>query len=204
MHKLLLATTNKGKLREYQDLLAGLPLEIVTLEEAGITVVVEETGATYEENAVAKASGYAKVTGMLTIADDSGLEVDALGGEPGVRSARYAGAEASDEDRIQLLLSNLDDVPDDRRQARFRCVIAVALPGAPVETAEGACEGFIARSLRGAKGFGYDPIFHLPELDRRMAELPMDQKNRVSHRGRAMIAGREIVERLARVSRGTP
>ena len=117
MHKLLLATTNKGKLREYQDLLAGLPLEIVTLEEAGITVVVEETGATYEENAVAKASGYAKVTGMLTIADDSGLEVDALGGEPGVRSARYAGDEASDEDRIQLLLSNLDDVPDDRRQA---------------------------------------------------------------------------------------
>jgi XTP/dITP diphosphohydrolase len=197
--RLLLATTNPGKIREYRQMLDHLPCEVVTLENAGIGDEVEETGATIQENAVIKAKGYAGLSGMLTIADDSGLEVDALNGEPGVKSARYAGDEASDEDRIAYLLGKLEGVPDDRRQARFRCVIAITGPGLPVETSEGTCEGVIARAPKGAKGFGYDPIFYIPELNRHMAEIALDRKNRISHRGRAMAGARHIVERLVGV-----
>lgn len=198
MTKLLLATTNKGKIREYATLLGGLPVEVVTLAEVGIEADVKETGATIAENAVLKATEYARRSGLLTLADDSGLEVDALGGEPGPRSARYAGQGVSDEERNRFLLKKLERVPGERRTARFRCVIAVATPEGGVRTAEGTCEGIVAREPRGSNGFGYDPIFSIPSLGRHMAELALDQKNRVSHRGKAMAAARALVKEAVR------
>ena len=178
-------------------MLVGLPCRFVTLREADVTGQVPETGETILENAILKAKGYARMSGHLTLADDSGLEVDALGGEPGVRSARYAGESASDEERNEYLLSKLAGVPEGRRQARFRCVIAVATPAGVVETSEGVCEGSIAFSARGDNGFGYDPLFRLAGDTRHMAELAMEEKNRVSHRGRAMDGARPILARLA-------
>ena len=202
MRKLLVATTNPGKLREYRHMLQGLPVEVVTLEKAGITQDIEETGATIRDNAILKAEAYAALSGMLTLADDSGLEVDALDGEPGPKSARYAGEHASTEERNALLLRNMEAVPDERRQARFRCVIAIAEPGGgEARTTEGTCEGLIAHDQRGATGFGYDPLFIVaepgdPAHGRRMAELAMDEKNAISHRGRAMAGALHIPEGL--------
>ncbi len=183
--KVLLATTNPGKIREYRELLRGFPLDIVTLEDAAVFTAVDETGATIHENAVLKAREYAKMSGMLTIADDSGLEVDVLDGEPGVHSARYGGV-STEEERNELLLARLADVPETERSARFRCVIAVAFPDALAGTSHGTCEGVIAREPRGENGFGYDPIFHLPGLGLRMAELSQEHKNQISHRGQAL------------------
>jgi len=194
--KLLLATNNRGKLREYAPMLGGLPFELVTLAEAGITVDIEETGSSLEQNAIQKATEYAALSGLVTLADDSGLEVDALGGEPGPLSRRYAGENVSDSERNDYLLAKLEGVPWERRGARFRCVIAVAVPGGGVETCEGVCEGIIAFDARGEGGFGYDPVFHLPELDKRMAELTLEEKNRISHRARAAQKARLILERL--------
>lgn len=194
--KLLIATTNQGKLREYTELLRGLPFEVVTLRDVGIDASIEETGATIRDNAILKAESYARMSGLLTVADDSGLEVDALDGEPGARSARYAGEGVSDADRNRFLLSKLEGFPDDRRQARFRCVIAVAGPGTATRVAEGTCEGVIARTPQGTNGFGYDPIFHLPDLGRRMAELTTEEKNRISHRGKAIRAAGEKLRKF--------
>ncbi len=195
---LLLATRNPGKVREYLRFLEDLPVNVVTLDEAGIEDDVDETGETILQNAILKARIYAETSGMLTLADDSGLEVDALGGEPGVRSARYAGSGASEDARNRYLLQKLENVPDDRLQARFRCVIAIATPDLEIETSEGTCEGRMVREPRGRTGFGYDPIFYVPEYDRHMAELTMDEKNAISHRGRAMAGARPIVERRVR------
>ncbi len=197
MLKLLIATTNKGKLREYAEMVKGLPVEPVTLGQAGIAADVEETGATIAENAVLKAAEYARRSGLLTLADDSGLEVDALGGEPGPRSARYAGEGATDAQRNAYLLNKLRDVPQGKRTARFRCVIAVAAPGLDTRTSEGTCEGVIAFEPRGSNGFGYDPVFSMPSLGKHMAELPLDVKNRISHRGKAMAGAQKIVEEMA-------
>ena len=183
--RLLIATHNKGKLREYRQLLADLPVTLTYLDEVGITEDVPETGSTFAENAVQKATAYARLSGMLTLADDSGLEVDALGGAPGIHSARYAGPGASDADRIRKLLAELKDVPPERRTARFRCVIAVATPEGEVHTAEGTVEGVIVDEPRGHHGFGYDPVFFLPDRGCTMAELPPEEKNRISHRARA-------------------
>jgi XTP/dITP diphosphohydrolase len=194
--RLLVATRNKGKLREYQELLAGLPAELTYLQGEGIAEDVEETGSTFSENAVLKAQRYALISGLLTLADDSGLEVDALGGEPGVHSARYAGAGATDEERYRLLLEKMKDVPPDERGARFRCVIAVAKPTGGTYTAEGICEGEIAFGPQGDFGFGYDPVFILRGLGRTMAQLPPGEKNRISHRARAAQAMRPVLERL--------
>jgi XTP/dITP diphosphohydrolase len=194
--KLLLATNNQGKIREYRTLLAGLPVDIITLQEAGVTTPVDETAATIPDNAILKATEYARLTGLLTLADDSGLEVDALNGEPGVKSARYAGEHASDIERNELLLKNMAKVPDNKRQARFRCVIAIAGPGVPVQTAEGTCEGRIARESVGRTGFGYDPIFIVEGMSRHMAELTMEEKNAISHRGKAAAKAKKIVESL--------
>lgn len=194
--RLLVATRNQGKLREYQQLLAGLPVDPTYLGGEGIVEDVEETGSTFAENAVLKAQGYAQISGLLTLADDSGLEVDALGGEPGVHSARYAGAGATDEDRYRLLLEKMKDVPRDERSARFRCVIAVAEPGGGTYTAEGVCEGEIAFGPQGDFGFGYDPVFLVREWGKTMAELPAEVKNRISHRARAAQAMRPVLERL--------
>ena len=194
--KLLIATRNQGKLREYEALLAGLGLELVDLTEAGIAFEVEERGATFEENAVLKARAYAQASGLFTLADDSGLEVDVLGGEPGVRSARYDGHSGSDEDRYRLLLRHLEGVPEQERRARFRCVIATATPGGEVHTAEGTCEGRIAFQPRGSHGFGYDPVFFVPEYGSTMAQLPPEVKNRISHRARAAEGARKVLRRL--------
>ena len=152
-----------------------------------------EDGATYADNALLKARSYAARSGLLTLADDSGLEVDALGGAPGVRSARYAGEDASDAQRCALLLRNLEGVPDEARTARFRCVIALAWPDGRTALAEGVCDGRISQALSGAHGFGYDPIFFVPEYGRTMAELPSEVKNRISHRARAARAAQELL-----------
>jgi XTP/dITP diphosphohydrolase len=191
----MLATNNLGKVREYQALLAGVPYKIVTLSGQGITTVVDEIGTSFEENARLKAATLAGESGLLTLADDSGLEVDALGGEPGVRSARYAGEGASDADRIKLLLSKLEDVPEKERAAQFRCVIAIATPEGKVNLFSGACRGIITRKPSGNRGFGYDPIFYLPELGKTMAELTPEEKNRISHRARAAAKARKMLIR---------
>jgi XTP/dITP diphosphohydrolase len=196
MPRLLLATTNKGKAAEYHDLLKGLGLELVTLDQAGISQEAEENCNTFEGNARSKAGFYAALSGLLTLADDSGLEVDALGGEPGVRSSRYAGDNAGDTERVEFLLNKLRDIPHEKRQARFRCVIAIAQPGKVTLTAEGTCEGFIASGPQGDNGFGYDPIFYLPEYKKTIAELPPDVKNRISHRGRAAEKARLLLVNL--------
>ena len=185
MRYLLLATNNQAKVREYRSLLVDIPLELVNLAERSITTVVEETGESLEENARLKATLLATESQLLALADDSGLEVDALGGEPGRLSARYAGEGASDKDRVNYLLSRLRDVPWPQRSARFRCVIALATPGGDVELCSGECHGFITLEPKGEYGFGYDPVFYLPDLGKTMAELPLATKNRVSHRGQA-------------------
>ena len=195
--KLLLATNNQGKVREYQSLLQNLPYEVMTPAEQGINMEVDEGGTSLEENARIKAIAYAAENQLLALADDSGLEVDALGGEPGPLSARYAGEGASDTERINYLLSRLKDVPWEKRMARFRCVIAIATPDGNVELCSGECPGLIALSPRGEYGFGYDPVFHLSELDKTMAELPLEVKNQISHRGKAARKAYQILlERL--------
>jgi XTP/dITP diphosphohydrolase len=190
---LLIATHNKGKKSEYAALLQGLELELTTLAELGIAHDVEENGATYQENALLKARAYAQLSGLLTLADDSGLEVDALDGAPGVRTARYAGVGASDRDRYALLLRNLEGVPDAQRTARFRCVIALAWPEGRTEVVEGTCEGYITHAPKGDRGFGYDPVFYVPECGCTMAELPAEVKNLISHRARAAQAARALL-----------
>jgi len=196
MGKLLLGTNNQGKGREYMMLLRSLPFELVTPVGQGITTTVSEVGKSLEENARLKATVLAEQSQLLTLADDSGLEGDALGGEPGRLSARYAGEGASDRDRINYLLSRLKDVPWPERSARFRCVIAVATPSGVVELCSGECRGFITFEPRGEEGFGYDPIFYLPEQDKTMAELPLEIKNQVSHRGQAARKAYYLLERL--------
>ncbi len=183
--KLLLATNNPGKIRELAVLLQDTPFVVTTPNEEGIVLDVEETGTTFEENATLKAEAFAKASGLCTLADDSGIEVDALGGEPGVYSARYAGPGATDEELVRYLLGKLEDIEWEKRSARFRSVVALAHPDGEVRLFEGACEGIVAFEPRGAKGFGYDPIFYIPALGRHMAELDMEEKNGVSHRGMA-------------------
>lgn len=194
--KLLLATNNKGKVREYKSLLPGIPYEIVTPAERGITTEVDETGISFEENARLKATTLAKESGLLSLADDSGLEVDALGGEPGPLSARYAGEGASDIERINYLLARLKDVPEEKRTARFRCVIAIAAPDGTVEFCSGECRGVITTEPMGSHGFGYDPVFYLPALGKTMAELPPEEKNKISHRARAAARARELLKKF--------
>ncbi len=196
MSKLLLATNNQAKVREYRSLLQNIPFELVTLAEEGITTTVSEVGESLEENARLKATVLASQGQLLALADDSGLEVDALGGEPGRLSARYAGEGASDRDRVNYLLSRLKGVPWQKRSARFRCIIAIATPDGEVELCSGECRGFITFEPRGEQGFGYDPVFYLPELDKTMAELPLKIKNQVSHRGQAARKVYQVLERL--------
>jgi XTP/dITP diphosphohydrolase len=195
--KLLLATNNQGKVREFTALLAGIPFSITTPQEEGLSLSVEETGDTLEENASLKARAFSDASGLPALADDSGLFVDALGGEPGVRSARYAGPDATDEQRVQLLLDRLKKVPEPGRTAVFRCTIAVATPAGAPQFANGECRGIISQRATGEKGFGYDPIFFIPELGKTMAELDSDVKNRISHRGKATVAARSILQVLA-------
>ena len=188
--RLLIATTNPGKVREYKSLLAGLDLDLVGLKDVGIDTEVEESGSTYTENAGLKARAYAAMSGLLTLADDSGLEVDALNGRPGVHSARYGPDSAT---RIQKMLAEMSNVPDDQRTARFQCAIVLAWPNGRTQVALGTCEGLIAHKPRGANGFGFDPIFYLPEHSATMAELSEDFKNTISHRAHAAQTARAIL-----------
>ncbi len=193
--RLLLATTNKGKITEFHYLFQGLSMELVTPVDLGITRKIDEGNISMEENACRKADFYAGLSGLLTLADDSGLEVDALGGEPGIRSARYAGDNASDSDRIKFLLDKLNEVPREKRTARFRCIIAVATPVQVLATFEGQCEGIIAFEPKGDNGFGYDPIFYFPEYEKTMAELSSEIKNTISHRARAAQKAYPVLKR---------
>jgi XTP/dITP diphosphohydrolase len=194
--RLLVATTNQGKLKEYRRLLEGVPFDIIGPADLGIAAEVAETGATFEENAILKATTLCAASGLPTLADDSGLEVDALEGEPGVRSARYAGDDATDAQRIKFLLKKLKKVPPGYRTARFRCVIAIAMPGGKVDIFNGECGGEIALAPKGEHGFGYDPVFFVPELNKTMAELPLEIKNQLSHRARAAARAKVFLEKL--------
>jgi len=195
MIRLLVASNNLGKVREFQTLLEGLPFMLTTLKNAGITIAVNEVGDTYQENAQLKAETYSRLSGLLTLADDSGLEVAALGGEPGPKAARYAGENASDRKRIDYLLAKLQNVPWEQRKARFCCVIALAFPEEGVAICRGECDGYITLEPRGAQGFGYDPVFFVPEFGKTMAELSLEEKNKISHRARAARHARSILER---------
>jgi len=197
MLRLLLATTNPGKIRELRALLAGCGWEILTPQDMGLTLQVEEIGQTYADNARRKAEAYARASGLVALADDSGLEVDALGGAPGLHSARYAGQDTTHADKMGMLLAELRDVPDEQRTARFRAVIVIATPDGRTFQTEGVCEGRIARAPRGAGGFGYDPIFLVEGGSRTMAELPAEEKNRISHRARAAAAACAVLRKLA-------
>ena len=193
--KLLVATRNTNKVREIRDKFRGLSgLELVSLDDIAPLRDIAEDGETFEANALKKARETARLSGLPSMADDSGLEVDALGGEPGVYSARYAGEGATDADRNSLLLEKMKEVPEGKRSARFVCVIAIAFPGGNELVARGTCEGEIARKPRGAHGFGYDPVFHLPEKGKTMAEIPLEEKNRISHRALALEQARRLLE----------
>jgi len=196
MRKLLLATTNPGKAREYRELLAGLPFVLTTLVDEGITFDVEESENTFEGNARLKAATYASLSGLMTLADDSGLEVDALGGEPGIRSARYAGENATDAERVSFLLNKMKTVPQEQRTARFQCVIALAETPEKVAVCRGSCEGKIIEEARGSNGFGYDPVFYFPEYGLTMAELSSEVNNQESHRGRASREAYKVLSRI--------
>jgi XTP/dITP diphosphohydrolase len=191
--RLVVATANSGKLREFRSLLAGLPYELTSLAELGLESPAE-TGASFLENATLKARHAATLSGFAAVADDSGIEVDALGGAPGIHSARYAGRGADDLSNNAKLMSALKGVPYERRRARFRCaLVLIEAADAPPLEAEAAWEGFILDAPRGSGGFGYDPYFWLPELDKTAAELAPEEKNRLSHRGKALRALREAL-----------
>ena len=188
VRRLLIATSNRGKLREVKALLAGNPIELASLDDfPGLTEAVED-GATFEENAARKALHYHRLTGLTTLADDSGLEVDALGGAPGVHSARFAGLHGGDAANNAKLVALLRDVPPAQRTARFHCTMALAHGGSVVATAHGIVEGVIIDDPVGDQGFGYDPHFLLPQRGLTKAQLPLEEKNRISHRGQALRA----------------
>ena len=190
---LVLATLNPAKGRELVALLGSVPFEIRMLADIPGARLPDETGTTYAENALVKARTAAEITGELALGDDSGLEVDALDGAPGLYTARFGGAGLDDRARWELLLKRLDGVPAARRTARFRCVIALAGPGRPERVVEGVAEGVIAESPRGTGGFGYDPVFFYPPLGRTFGELSDEEKARVSHRGLALAAARQVL-----------
>ena len=193
---ILIATTNQGKLREVRAMLGGVPVRITTLTDYPSLPKPIEDASTFEGNASLKALHYAKLAGCLSLADDSGLEVDALGGAPGVHSARYAGPACDDAANNAKLIRELAGVPASRRAARFRCAVALASPREVLATATGVVNGVIVDVARGANGFGYDPHFFVPEHGMTTAQMPPEQKNRISHRGQALRAIRPAIERL--------
>ena len=185
MKQVVIATKNKGKAKDFEALFTPLGYEVVTMFDVAPDMEIEETGTTFEENAVLKAETLSKTLGTIVIADDSGLAVDALDGAPGVYSARYAG-DHDDEANIVKVLENLKGVPEEKRTARFMCALAIAGPGLETKTVFGSCEGVILEEKRGTNGFGYDPIFFVPHLERAMAELTPEEKGVISHRGNAI------------------
>ncbi len=195
--KLLVATRNKGKIREFADMLNAFDVSWLNLNDVGISEDVAETGDSFQANAILKAKVYANKAGLLTLADDSGLEVDALDGAPGIYTARYGGAGLTPEERYRFLLQNMRGVPWARRSARFRCVIAVSSEkGDLLASAEGICDGVIAEEPAGEGGFGYDPIFYLPDREQTMAQIPSSTKHLISHRGQALQALKPALNRI--------
>ncbi len=186
MKEILVATNNKGKVRDFEELFKPHGIQVISLKDLDEPIEVEETGTTFEENAILKAEETAKILGKWVISDDSGLEIDALNGEPGVYSARYAGEPKDDEANIDKALTGLKDVSEGSRDARFRCVLAIAGPGIETKTFSGSCEGSILFERHGENGFGYDPIFYVPSEQKAMAELTPAEKAAISHRGEAM------------------
>lgn len=186
MRRFIVATKNKGKLGEIKEILNDFPFEVISMEEAGITKDIEEYGNTFEENALIKAREIFNATGEMVMADDSGLEVDFLNGAPGIYSSRFAGEGATDEDKNKKLLQLLEGVPFNNRTARFVCSIAVVLPDGEHFTVRGICDGYICVEPAGDNGFGYDPLFFLPEYNMTTAQMNPEQKNSISHRGRAL------------------
>jgi XTP/dITP diphosphohydrolase len=197
MPQLLIATNNPGKAAEFRRLLDGCGWELVTPAQLDLTLPDDEPGETYEENAKIKALNGARASGLPALADDSGLEIDALEGRPGARSARFLGEDAAYEVRFARILGEMADLPSAKRWARFRCVIAVAAPDSDaVRLCQGEVQGLIAFEPRGEQGFGYDPIFYLPQLARTMAELPSGTKDLISHRGRAAMQARPLLKEM--------
>ena len=194
-HKIVFATSNEGKMREIRELLSGLGAEILSMKEAGVRIDIEEDGATFEANALIKARAVWEQTGGIVLADDSGLEVDALNKEPGVYSARYMGEKTSYEIKNWNLIHRLDGVADEKRSARFVCVIAAVLPDGRTLSVRDTMEGRIAYEPAGEEGFGYDPILFLPELGKTSAEITMEEKNKISHRGKALRAMKACLEK---------
>jgi len=186
MKKFIAATKNKGKIHEISEILKDFPYEVLSMESLGIDIDIEETGSTFEENALIKAKEINRITGEIVMADDSGLEVDFLNGAPGIYSARFAGENATDEEKNRKLLHLLKDVPFDKRAARFVCVIAVVFPDKSSFTVRGTCEGYISHKPEGNNGFGYDPIFYVPEYQMTTAQMASEMKHKISHRGKAL------------------
>lgn len=185
MKQVVIATKNKGKAKDFEALFEPFGYKVVTMFDVAPDVEIEETGTTFEENAILKAETLANLLGQIVIADDSGLAIDALNGEPGVYSARYAG-DHDDEANMVKVLENMKDVPEEQRTARFCCALAIAGPNLESKTVFGTCEGVIAHEKKGTNGFGYDPIFYVPALEKHMAELSADEKGAISHRGNAI------------------
>lgn len=202
MKEVIIATKNPGKAREFVQIFAPRGMEVKTLLDFPEIADIEETGTTFEENAILKAEAVANFLNKMVISDDSGLVVDALGGRPGIFSARYAGEQKNDQDNIDKILSELSGVPEGKRTARFYCALAVAVPGQNTITVSGACEGRILEGQRGSGGFGYDPVFYLPELGLSMAELSSSEKNKISHRANALkkldLVLDSVIERVER------
>lgn len=193
--KIIFATGNEGKMKEVRMILKELGIPVLSLKEAGITAAIEENGKTFTENAVIKATEIQKLTGTVVLADDSGLEIDYLNKEPGIYSARYMGEDTSYDIKNTAILERLSGVPDEKRTARFVCAIAAALPDGAVLTSEGVMEGIIGHEISGENGFGYDPIFYLPEYSCTSAEITPEQKNEISHRGKALVQMKELLKK---------
>ena len=195
MKRMIFATGNENKMKEIREILGALPLEILSMKEAGVSADIVEDGKTFEENALIKARAICKLAGEMVLADDSGLEIDYLNKEPGIYSARYMGEDTSYHIKNKSLIDRLEGVPDEKRTARFVCAIAAVLPDGKELVVRGTVEGIIGYEEKGEKGFGYDPIFYLPERGCTTAELPPEEKNSISHRGNALRLMKELLER---------
>ena len=195
MKRMIFATGNENKMKEIREILGALPLEILSMKEAGVSADIVEDGKTFEENALIKARAICKLAGEMVLADDSGLEIDYLNKEPGIYSARYMGEDTSYHIKNKSLIDRLEGVPDEKRTARFVCAIAAVLPDGKELVVRGTVEGIIGYEEKGENGFGYDPIFYLPERGCTTAELPPEEKNTISHRGNALRLMKELLER---------
>lgn len=196
MDKIVFATTNAGKIKEIKEILADFDVEVASMKEMNITADIEENGATFEENSLIKARAVSKLTGLPALADDSGLEVDYLNGEPGIYSARYLGRDTDYDYKNNYIIKKLKDAKDEERSARFVCVISLVLPDGREFVKKGVMEGRIGYEIKGGNGFGYDPIFYLPEYGKTSAEISAEEKNKISHRGKALSAMKELIASL--------